>query len=154
MRRTDRQMSEEFAWQVADKCEWAVLSMVDPEGRPYCVPVSIARDGRAVYFHCALEGFKTECLKANHQVCISCVGDTKRLPEEYTTEYESATLRGNAAQVDDDAEKLHALRLICLRHAGTNMDRFDAAAARSMAGTAVWRIDIAAVTGKSRRPKP
>lgn len=154
MRRTDRQMPEEFAWQVTDQSEWAVLSMVDPLGLPYCVPVSIAREGTAVYFHCAREGFKTECLKANNQVCISCVGATKRFPEEFTTEYESATLRGTAAQVEDETEKLHALRLICLRYAAENMDQFDAAVARNMARTAIWRIDVTSVTGKSRRPKP
>ena len=39
MRRKDREMPEEFARMVADKCEWAVISMIDTEGRPYGIPV-------------------------------------------------------------------------------------------------------------------
>ena len=45
MRRKDREKSREFALEVTDKCEWAVLSMTDQEGMPYAVPVTIVRDG-------------------------------------------------------------------------------------------------------------
>ena len=38
MRRKDREKSREFALEVTDKCEWAVLSMTDQEGMPYAVP--------------------------------------------------------------------------------------------------------------------
>ena len=31
MRRKDRQMTEEFAWSVVDKCEYAVLGMTAEE---------------------------------------------------------------------------------------------------------------------------
>ncbi len=34
MRRKDREMPEVFAWQVVDKCEWAVLGVVDFSGNP------------------------------------------------------------------------------------------------------------------------
>ena len=48
MRRKDRQRSEEFAWAVTDRCGWAVLSCVQPDGTPYRVPLSIAREGGRV----------------------------------------------------------------------------------------------------------
>ena len=38
MRRKDREMPPEFALTVADKCEYAVISMTDISGEPYCVP--------------------------------------------------------------------------------------------------------------------
>ena len=43
MRRKDREMPRSFAEEIADTCEWAVLSMIDPAGAPYCVPLSIVR---------------------------------------------------------------------------------------------------------------
>ena len=55
MRRKDREMSREFALEVSDKCEWAVLSMTDREGMPYAVPITIVRDGDVIYFHTAEE---------------------------------------------------------------------------------------------------
>ena len=56
MRRKERQMPEEFAWEVVDKCEYAFLAMTAEDGSPYGLPVTIARGGRAIYFHSALEG--------------------------------------------------------------------------------------------------
>lgn len=44
MRRKDREMDEDFALEIADKCEYAVLSVIDNNGEPYCVPgSSVAR---------------------------------------------------------------------------------------------------------------
>lgn len=62
MRRKDREKSREFALEVTDKCEWAVLSMTDQEGMPYAVPVTIVRDGDFVYFHTAKAGKKIDIL--------------------------------------------------------------------------------------------
>ena len=93
MRRKDRQRSEEFAWAVTDRCGWAVLSCVQPDGTPYSVPLSIAREGGRVYFHCAEEGRKTEALRSNPKVCLSCVGDTHPAQDGFSMEYESAILR-------------------------------------------------------------
>lgn len=151
MRRKDREMPAEFALGIADKCEYATLSLVTPDGAPYCVPVTIVRDGNAVFFHSAMEGFKTDCMKNDSRVCLACVGDTKRAEDKFTTEFESAIIRGNVSEVTDDSVKIHALRLLCERHTPTNMAEFDSAIARSLSRTAIWRIDIAEITGKRKK---
>ncbi len=153
MRRKDRERDVEFALAVTDKCEYAVMSMVDIEGKPYCVPLSIVRDGEKLYFHCALEGHKLDCLINNNNVCVSCVGHTKNVPEEFTTEYESAIIRGKAFEVTDREEKIHALRLICLRYAESNMAGFDAAIEKSLSRTGIWKIEIDGITGKCKEMK-
>ena len=53
MRRKDREMDREFALAVTDKCEYATLAMAAKDGEPYGVPVTSARDGEKIYFHCA-----------------------------------------------------------------------------------------------------
>ncbi|MDY3238914.1 MAG: pyridoxamine 5'-phosphate oxidase family protein [Anaerovoracaceae bacterium] len=151
MRRIDREMPAEFAYDVTDRCEYATLSMTDPEGLPYCLPVTIVRDEDTVYFHCARDGFKVQCLRANPQVCLACVCDTHIIAEKFTTEYASAILRGTASEVTDDAEKIHALRLLCQRHTPAGMDGFDAAVAKSLPRTAVWKIEISYITGKRKK---
>ena len=62
MRRKDRERDAAFAWEVFDKAPYAVLSMRDGESG-YGVPLSPARIGERVYFHCALEGKKLDCLE-------------------------------------------------------------------------------------------
>lgn len=151
MRRKDREMSREFALDVVDKCEYAVISMIEPEGLPYCLPITIARDGEYVYFHCGPEGLKVDCLKANPEVCMTCVGDTQRATDKFTTEFESAVLRGKAEEVLEDDEKVHALRIICERHTPANMAEFDKAIEKSLFRTAVWRIRIREITGKRKK---
>ncbi len=150
MRRKDREQTKEFALKVADNCDYAVVSMVDPEGNPYCVPLSVARDGEMLYFHCALEGYKLDCLRKNNNVCISCVGRTKNIPEEFTTEFESAIIRGKASEVTEKEEKIHALKLICLRYAESNMAEFEGAIERSLSRTGIWKISIEEITGKAK----
>ena len=127
------------------------MSVVDPEGKPYCVPLSIVREEEKLYFHCALEGFKTDCLRNSNDVCVSCVGKTKNIPEEFTTEFESAIIRGKAFEVTDKEEKIHALKLICLRYAESNMADFDSAIERSLSRTGIWKIEIADITGKRKK---
>ncbi|MBQ1996350.1 MAG: pyridoxamine 5'-phosphate oxidase family protein [Clostridia bacterium] len=150
MRRKDREQTKEFALKVADNCDYAVMSMVDPDGNPYCVPLSIVREGENLYFHCALEGYKLECLRNNNNVCISCVGRTKNVPEEFTTEFESAIIRGKAFEVIEKEEKIHALKLICLRYAKSNMANFDSAIEQSLTRTGIWKIEIEDITGKAK----
>ena len=50
MRRKDRQMSEEFAWEVLDKCEYAFLAMTAEDGTPYGLPLTIVRDADTCIF--------------------------------------------------------------------------------------------------------
>ncbi len=151
MRRKDRAMPEAFAWLVVDKCEWAVLAMQSPAGEPYALPLSIAAKDGLVYFHCAKNGFKTECLRHKPAVCLVCVGETNRPPDKFTTEYESAILRGIASEVTDEQEKIQALRLLCERHNPANMPNFAKAIARSLDKTAVWKITLSEISGKRKK---
>lgn len=47
------------------------------------------------------------------------------MENEFSTEYESAPLFGNASEVTDETEKISALRWLCERHTPLSMDAFD-----------------------------
>ena len=151
MRRKDRQMSEEFAWNIVDKCEYALLAMATEQAQPYGVPVTIARKGNAVYFHSAMEGRKIQVLRENPRVCLTCVGDVQVQQDRFTTLYESAMAFGTAQEVLEDAEKIEALRLICQRHTPDNMDAFEKAVQASLRRTAIWRVTVEEISGKAKR---
>lgn len=153
MRRKDRETDEAAALAVADKCEYAVLSTINEDGTPYCVPVSPVRDGRFIYFHCAKAGQKVDNLRRSPAVCLACVGDTFRPPDEFTTAYESAIIFGAATEVTEDGERIRALRLLCQRHTPAHMDAFDAEVERSLPRTGVWKISIERITGKAKKLK-
>lgn len=151
MRRKDREMSEDFALGIIDKSEYAILSVVDINNKPYCIPISIVREGMMIYFHSAKQGFKIDCLNHNNDVCLVCVGDTHRMPDKFTTEYESAIINGIAIEVIDDAEKIHALKILCEKHNPTNMSEFDNSIKQSLFRTSVWKITINEIKGKQNK---
>ncbi|WP_363316732.1 pyridoxamine 5'-phosphate oxidase family protein [uncultured Dysosmobacter sp.] len=151
MRRKDREMPAEFAWSVVDRCEYAFLAMTAEDGSPYGLPVTIVRDGNAVYFHSAMEGRKVECLRRHPRVCLTCVGDTQIQKDRFTTLFESAVAFGTASEVTGDTEKTKVLRLLCQRHTPENMAAFDKAIAASLHRTAIWKITVEEITGKAKR---
>lgn len=151
MRRKDREMDSAFALNIVDKCEWATLALTCTDGRPYCLPISIVRIDDFIYFHTAKSGQKIDCLNTAADVCLSCVGDTHRLANEFTTEYESAIIFGKASEVTDDKEKIAALKALCQRHTPTNMHNFDREVNISLPRTGVWKIRIHEITGKRKK---
>ena len=154
MRRKDKQTDVGFALELLENCEYATLSTTNPDGSPYAVPVSIALEGQAAYFHCALLGKKLDNIAQNPQVCLNCVGRTRLLPQDFSTEFESAVAIGRARLVHDEHEKIHALRLICLKYAPGNMQAFDGEIAKMLARTGVVKIELESITGKAtKKPK-
>ena len=147
MRREDRARDADFAWAVFDQASHSVLSMRDGEGG-YGVPISPARVGQRVYFHCALEGKKRACLAAWPEVTMSAVSAVE--PAYFAANYRSAVLRGTASLVTDPAERLAALAAISRRYCPDLMDQFDAYAAALLERTAVYRLDVDKRTGKER----
>lgn len=143
-------MPADFAYTVIDKCPYAVLTMIDTQGKPYAVPLSIARADAVIYFHSAMQGEKTDILRQNPEVCLVGVDNVNPLPKEFSTEYESAIIRGRAAEVTDKEEKILALRLICERYIPENMAEFEQMVAKSLERTAIWRIDVEDITGKRK----
>lgn len=147
MRRSDHLKDARWAYEVFDKAPFITLSMIRPDGFPYAVPLNIVRkDDKIFYFHCAFEGEKIDCLKNNPVISLSAVSRcTPKFEEEkgnFTEYFHSAIAVGKAEAVEDDAEKIEALRLICERFLPKYMDRFDNAIHRSLEKTNVIRITL------------
>lgn len=149
MRRIDRALTAEQAWAIVDGCEDCVVSMTEPDGAPYAVPLNFAREGERLYFHSAVVGHKLDCLRQHSRVCVVCVADGREIDRpKLTTRYASAILRGTAVEVTDTEEKRRALRLLCRRLAPENpMGQSDFTGCLDR--TAVWRIDVDSITGKA-----
>lgn len=147
MRKSQRRQHAGWALEVFDKAPYVTLSMVRPDSTPYGLPISLVRsDDDTFYFHCAAEGEKLDCLKANPIVSLSAVSRcTPKFEEEknnFTEYYNSAIALGIAEIVDDDDEKIKALRLLCQRFLPKYMNHFDEAIARSLSITTVVRITL------------
>lgn len=122
MRKASREMPEEWALEVMRKAPYITVSFTREDGTAYGLPLSLAsagEDGRVWYFHCAREGEKLGAIAAHPEVCLSAVSKCSPTvgPKDgsFTLQYHSAVAFGRAETVKDEAEKIHALRLICER---------------------------------------
>ena len=150
MRRKDREMPIDFSLAVADKCVYSVMATVNPDGTPYCIPLSLVREGEWLYFHSALMGHKIDNLRHQNKVCISCVGDVRSLPDVFSIGFESAIINGSAWEITDRKEKIRVLTLISKRYTPANMVNFDNAIEKHLDNTGVWKIHIDEISGKGK----
>ena len=173
MRRKDREMSEEFALELIDRLPFGVLSLVDNDGMPYGIPLSLVRKERNFYFHSAKSGKKVDALQEGSNVCITFVGDTQipdlfsdseladfskdenkgqvLISKVFTTEFESALAFGKVYKVTDEKERIDAMRLICEKYTPSKMPLFDLAIRSGMSRTVVYRIETQQITAKRKK---
>lgn len=152
MRRRDRQIPEEQAWEILDRCDYAVLAMTAEDGTPYGLPLNVVREGRVVYFHGAQAGRKAACLQKAPRVCLTCVETCEIVPERYTTRYASAVAFGRVEEITEPEEKVQALRLLCRRYTPEHLAGAEKEIIQSLRGTAVWKLMVDEITGKANRP--
>ncbi|MGI5891816.1 MAG: pyridoxamine 5'-phosphate oxidase family protein [Bacillota bacterium] len=153
LRRKDREETKEFALNLFKNCQYATLATVNPDGTPYCIPISPVLINDYLYFHSAKIGQKITNIMSNPSVCVSCVGYTKLIPEQFTTEFASAVAHGQIEIIEDEKEKITVLKQLCLKYAATNMDNFEKAIEASLNRTGIYKIIINCITEKSKKIK-
>ena len=91
IRRKDRILDNESAVRLLETGEYGFLAMAGANGFGYGIPISYVMDDEShIYYHCAPEGYKLECITQNPKVSFCVVGATRLIPGDFTTAYESA----------------------------------------------------------------
>lgn len=114
-------------------------------------------DAHVVYFHTAGEGRTRTNIEANGRVCISVSELGRLLPAakvtDYSTEYASVTIFGNARVVTDPAEEWSVLerqlrKYFPHKEPGRDYEPFTD---REMSRAAIYRIEITEWSAKQHR---
>lgn len=140
-------LTEKESLEIIDGCLYGVLSLLDGE-QPYGVPLSVARDGKMVYFHGRLTGRKGELIAAGGKVHMVFVGETRVVPERFTTLYRSVMGEGIVETVLDEAERIWALRLLSQKYVPESMGDFEKEIRSALHRTAVYRFRMEGIVGK------
>ncbi len=157
MRRSDRGITDrERLRSILKNGRYAVLALCDG-GRPYAVTLSYGSDDASdsLYFHCAHEGRKIECLKNNANVCLTVIEDKGYVKNACEHEYRSIVVEGVMEFVDDEDERLHGIRVLLDHYrdsADKMLNKINTNSA-SWADTRVMRLKIETITGKERLVK-
>ena len=84
IRRKDRILDNELAIRLLEEAEYGFLAMSGINGYGYGIPINYVKEGDSIYFHCAPEGYKLECLRENPKVSFTVVGATQIVPGKFT----------------------------------------------------------------------
>ncbi len=157
MRRSDREVKSldeiEAILRAARVCH---LSMVDAQGRPYCVPLNFGLERHAdqfvLYFHAAGAGRKLEILRENPQVCatVSLFGEVLgkgSLACDYTMNFASVMGFGTLEILKEDKDRQHGLEVLMGQLAGEQKWQF---APKKFEQTTVMRLPLESVTAKQK----
>ncbi len=150
IRRADRELPREESCLLLAEAEYGVLSTVGADRLPYGVPISFCMVGDDIYFHCATEGRKLDNLRHNPQVSFCIVGNTRVLPAQFGTEYESAIVSGTAEEAFAD-EKQRALEGLLKKYCADHIPQGLDYTRNLIDKTKVLKVAITTVTGKARK---
>lgn len=143
-------MNEERALELLKTSEYGVLSMVS-EGGGYGIPINFVWNGKSsVYIHCAPEGRKLRALAENAKCSLCIVGKVHLLPRNFTTEYESVILFGEAHLNLPEEERMDALRLLIDKLSPEYKTIGEKYAKASFHRTEVIRVDFSSFSGKKK----
>ncbi len=149
LRRKDRSVQPQDALAWAAQSDYCVLSTCDSEGVPYGVPISPVLEKNHFYFHCATTGRKLENLQQQAQVCMTFVAKMQIDGAAFTTRYESVIAEGKASLVTEEAEKRHALQLLCMRYTTHTTEEIAQYITKYFAQTMVVKVEMTHICGKS-----
>jgi nitroimidazol reductase NimA-like FMN-containing flavoprotein (pyridoxamine 5'-phosphate oxidase superfamily) len=105
------------------KCQTCCIAMVDPEGKPYVIPMNFGFADGHVYFHGSAKGKKVDVLKNKADVCIAFSTDhelryvTEEVACSWSMRYRSVLVYGKAEFVENPEEKIDILNIIMAHYA-------------------------------------
>ena len=149
VRRQDRSLEIGRATEILEDSEYGSLALGG--GDAYGIPLNYVHREGSLYFHCAPGGEKLERVGEGCSACFCIVGHTLPLPARFTTEYESIIAFGHISQVVNDEERMEALMLIVAKYSAEFMDTGRKYAGKSFGRTAILRLDIERISGKTKQ---
>ena len=153
VRRQDRLLEENRAYELLRKEAYGILSMVDSvEEEAYGIPISFVWDGKeTIYLHCAPQGRKLQCIKKKPSVSFCIVGRTHVISNKFTTEYESLVIKAYACVGLAEEERKYALRLLLQKYAPGDLETGLKYAEKSFHRTEIIKLSIRTFSGKGKK---
>jgi len=148
MRRKDRELSLEETKELLAIGIDGVLGTISENGYPYTVPVNYAYVNNKIYFHSAMTGEKLDNIKRNPNVSFTVITRNDILEEEFSTDFQSIIVFGQAKLIHPSKEVLMEL---IKKYSSTFLKEGKAYVEKSYKGTQLVEITIEHMTGKTRK---
>ena len=148
MRRTEKELGDRAEIDSIIRSSLVCRLGLSDRGQPYVVPLCFGYDGKALYFHCAKEGRKSDILRQNNKVCVEFDAVEGIIEADHACHwgigYRSVVGFGTACFVEEITEKEDALTLLMAQYS----DRSFSFPEDVLNRTAIVKIEIENLTGK------
>lgn len=152
MRRKRQQLSEEESIDILVKASSGVLAVLGDEGYPYAVPLSyVYHEGRLI-FHSAVAGHKVDAIRACDKASFCVIQQDLVSEEKFTTFFRSVIAFGRIRILEDDAQKLEAIRVLARKYSPhVSMENTNAEIQRGFPHLLMFVLEIEHLTGKQAK---
>jgi nitroimidazol reductase NimA-like FMN-containing flavoprotein (pyridoxamine 5'-phosphate oxidase superfamily) len=149
MRRKEKEITDKKGIEdVIRSCLVCRLALIDGD-YPYIVPVNFGYQSNILYFHSAMSGKKLNLLKKNNHAAFEFDTRLELIKAEeacdWSIKFQSVMGFGKISMIESPPEKKEALTLIMAQYSEQPFDLPE----KSIKGTAVYKLEIEQMTGKS-----
>lgn len=148
MRRSRQALSREEIIEILENGETCVMAVSGDNDYPYAVPLNYVYSQGKIYFHGAVEGHKIDAIKRNDKVSLCVIARADVTPKEMATDFISVIAFGRARILNDDEEKMYALKLIGDRFSWEFPEEVKAEIESEWDRVTLVEISIESMTGK------
>lgn len=148
MRRIKQKTLDQWARQVLISASTGILGLIRKDGRPYQVPLNFVMEKEHLYFHCAKQGLKIDCIQHCDQVSFCVLEKDEVMEEQFATHYGSVLVQGRAILVEKEEEKRHALQCLIDKYSPAFQKEGQKEIQKDFDRCAVIRMDIESISGK------
>jgi len=152
MRRGRQELSQAETLEILRCATSGVLALSGDDDYPYALPISYVYCDGKLYFHCAKEGHKIDAIKRNPKASFCVIGQDEVSSREYTTHYRSVIAFGRIKLIEDDVQKLFAIRKLSDKYCfAEGEQKREQAIAKEWKSLLLLEMDIEHMTGKQAR---
>ncbi len=153
MRRKDKEITNKKTMlDIIARAQVCYLGM-SKDNMPYVIPINFGYYEDTIYFHCALEGKKTDVLKKNPHVCMVFNVDNKLInniaQDDWTMHFKSVIAYGKIEFIMDIIQRQKAINIMFHHYGGKDYPLPEPVLAKTM----FIKVKIERMTGKADIPK-
>jgi len=148
MRRKRQELPQEECVKILENATAGVLCVLGDGGYPYGVPISYVYHDGAIFFHSAVTGHKVDAIRAEDKCSFTVIEQDEIHPDEYTSYFRSVIVFGRIHIIEDEQDKLAALRLLGERYNPGDHAGLQHEIDKSFNHLLMLRLDIEHLSGK------
>ena len=148
MRRKKQQLSQEKCLEILQKGTVGTLALAQQGDYPYAVPLNYVYYSGKIYFHCAVSGHKLDIIKNQNKASFCIINKDTIVPEKYTTFFRSVIVFGSMEIVENEDEKMAALKELAYKYVSDDDAAHLAEINKFWKQTCILSLSIDQLTGK------